>query len=81
MENSKQVLQKALEEYDLGIAEFLKNSLQEKDKATTFKLIESLNDWDAYCILKDIDLAIDAFEDSINWLSFKLPILKLKNKE
>jgi len=81
MENSKQVLKKALEEYDLGIVQLLKNSLQKKDKPNTLKLIESLDDWDAYCILKDIDLAIDAFEDSINWLSFKLPILKLKNEE
>lgn len=80
VENSKQILRKALEEYGLGIIEFLKNSLQKKDKPNTLKLIESLDDWDAYCVLKDIDLAIDAFEDSINWLSFKLPVLKLKNQ-
>ena len=82
VENSKQILQKALEEYSLGIIEFFKNSLQQKDKPITSKLIiETLDDWDAYCILKDIDLAIDAFEDSIKWLSFKLVGQKIKCEE
>ncbi len=81
VENSKQILQEALEEYSLGIIEFFKNSLQKKDKPITSKLIiETLDDWDAYCILKDIDLAINAFEDSINWLSFILPFSKLKKE-
>jgi transcriptional regulator with XRE-family HTH domain len=80
MENSKQILKKALEEYNLGIISFLKDALQKKDREHTIKLIESLDDWDAYCILKDINLAIDAFEDAITWLAFKLPLLKLKNE-
>ncbi len=79
---AKKILINLVENYEIGLIESIRFSLTQQDKKNTLVwLEETFSDLDCYAILMDIDSINKSFDEVINWLSFKLPILKIKGEE
>lgn len=82
VENSKFFLIDLIKNYQLGISDNIGYAIRNKDKENTLKWIEdTFDELEAYSILMDLEPAIKAFDEAIGWLSFHLPILKIKGEE
>lgn len=82
VENSKIFLIDLIKNYQLGISDNIGYAIRNKDKENTLKWIEdTFDELEAYSILMDLEPAIKAFDEAIGWLSFHLPILKIKGEE
>lgn len=82
VEESKAVLIDLIKNYQLSIGDYIGHTIRSKNKENTIKWIEdTFDDLEAHAILIDIEPAIKAFDEAIDWLSFKLPILKIKGEK
>ena len=82
VENSKIFLIDLIKNYQIGISDNIGYAIRNKDKENTLKWIEdTFDELEAYSILMDLEPAIKAFDEAIGWLSFHLPILKIKGEE
>lgn len=68
-EDAKEILLDIIKNYKLQMVDFVNYTLTEKDHTNALKFIETLENLDAYIILMDIKLAIEAFNESIKYLT------------
>lgn len=69
IEDAKEILLDIIKNYKLQMVDFINYTLTEKDHANALKFVETLENLDAYIILMDIKLAIEAFNESIKYLT------------
>lgn len=69
IEDAKEILFNIIKNYKLQVMDFVNYTLTEKDHINALKFLETLENLDAYIILTDIKLAIEAFKESITYLT------------